>query len=258
MATVTALYRYPVKGLSGEVLARIDLTAGLGMPLDRRWAVARSADIFDPAQPKAQSKTRFLMLMKDERLAQLTTRYDDASGVLTVDGPQGLSERFDLSAASGRERLAARLKSHLELPDLEPVVVSAEGHKFTDISVVSPDKMNAISLINLASVRALEEAIGKPVDPLRFRANIYFDSAAPWEEFDWIDRKIRIGGAVAKVTMRTRRCPATEVDPVTARRDMDVPGELSRRFGHSDMGVYAEIVEHGGVSVGGDLGVLGV
>jgi uncharacterized protein YcbX len=89
---------------------------------------------------------------------------------------------------------------------------------------------------------------------LRFRANVYFRGETSWEEFDWMDREIRIGSVRARVAMRTTRCAATQVNPHTAERDCNVPKELQRAFGHADMGVYAEIVAAGEVRIGDPVG----
>ncbi len=72
----------------------------------------------------------------------------------------------------------------------------------------------------------------KPVDPARFRANIYLE------------------GARLRVTKPTQRCAATSVDSETAARDMNIPQALKRGFGHLDMGVYAEAVTGGQVATG--------
>ena len=243
------LYRYPVKGLSGEPLKSVTLLAGLGIPIDRSVAIARKPGLFDPAAPVALTKDKFLMLMRDEALARLITRYDEGSGILSVARPGAADARYALREDEGRRALAAFLRDHVG-GGLDPVVVAADGHQFTDISVVSPEKMRAISLINLASVGALAHAIAKPVDHRRFRANIYFDGVAPWAELDWVDREITVGAARLRITMRTRRCAATQVNPETAERDINIPGEIKRHFGHFDMGVYGEVIEGGAITRG--------
>jgi hypothetical protein len=140
---------------------------------------------------------------------------------------------------------------------LSPRLVNAKGHKFTDISVVSPEKMRAISIINLSSVRALEQAVGKPIDPLRFRANIYIDDVPAWAEFDWMEKRVSIGSAKARIVMRTRRCAATQVNPSTAERDLDIPKLIKQHFGHMDMGVYAEVSGDGVAAIGEPLFPVG-
>ena len=121
------------------------------------------------------------------------------------------------------------------------------GHAFTDI----PDK--AVSLIGLASVAELGVQAGMELDPLRFRANILFSGAAPFAELDWMEREVLLGGARLRVFRRTKRCAATEVNPATAERDAKPPKWLLEHYGHTDLGVYAEVLEGGRVAVGDAL-----
>ena len=107
-----------------------------------------------------------------------------------------------------------------------------------------------VSLINRASIAALEEAMGVPVDPLRFRANVYFDGAAAWTEHDWVESEIAIGAARLRVISPITRCAATQVNPATATRDLDIVTALGRAFGHINMGVYAEVVAGGEITPG--------
>ena len=95
--------------------------------------------------------------------------------------------------------------------------------------------------------------VGKPVERLRFRANIYVEGTRAWEEFGWVDREIAIGGVRLKVIDRIGRCAATNVDPATAERDMNLPNALQRAFGHADMGVYAKVIGGGRIAVGDAL-----
>jgi uncharacterized protein YcbX len=249
---ITRLYRYPVKGLSGEALESLELQADKGIMGDRAFAIARGVDVFDEAAPEAKSKLHFLMLAKDEALAALSTRYDAASGVLTVERSDSPPLSASLHTEDGRAELEAFFKTYLGKDDVAPRIVSAEGHKFTDISVVSPEKMRAISLVNLASVRALSDVVGREIDPRRFRANVYFDGVPAWDELNWTDRDIKIGQAEAHCVLRTKRCPATDVNPDTAARDINLPAEIRKHFGHFDMGIYAE-VRTSGLAKTGDV-----
>jgi GntR family transcriptional regulator/MocR family aminotransferase len=132
------------------------------------------------------------------------------------------------------------------LPTLRepPVLVRSRDGHFMD----KPD--NVVSLINLATVKSLERQWGVEIDPLRFRANIYVDGAKPWEEFDWVGKEIRIGGAVFAVDRKNGRCGATNVNPTTARRDLDIPSSLRATFGHKNLGVYLIVRDGGEVAVG--------
>ena len=103
-----------------------------------------------------------------------------------------------------------------------PRIVSAAGHTFSDMPA------RCLHIVNLATVRELERVAGRPVDPLRFRANVYVDGVEPWAESAWLGRDLGIGGARLSVFHRTQRCEATNVDPVSGARDMAIPAMLQR------------------------------
>jgi uncharacterized protein YcbX len=251
-ATLAAIYRYPVKGLSPEPLIRVALSRGECLPQDRRFAVALGTTRFDPQRPEWLPKTAFVMLMRDERLARLATRFDAATGLFSVeaDGRLVLSEA--IAAPEGGRRVAAFLEDFLEGAVKGPLrVVTAPGHAFAD----ARRKPNArtgqyVSLINLASIRALEAAVGEPVDPLRFRANCYFDGVPAWRELDWLGGEVGIGAVRLRPVAAITRCAATEVNPRTAERDLPVVAALERHFGHNLMGIYTEVVLGGDIAVG--------
>ncbi len=251
IGTVAGLARYPVKGLSAEPLAEIALTPGKGVPNDRVLAFARPGNEFDEAAPRPFPKTEFYVLARDAELARLATRYDDAADALVLNGTA-----FALSTPEGRTGAEAAIAEALGLPDGErPRLVRGGEHRFTDVSVVSPTFMNAISLINLASVAALGDAVTADVDPVRFRGNVMFDGWPAWSELELEGREIAIGETRLKVLLRTRRCAATTVNPATAERDLPVPRILSKTFGHPDMGIYAEVLDGGTIRVGDTVSV---
>jgi uncharacterized protein YcbX len=249
------MYRYPIKGLSAETLDRVALAPGQCLPQDRRFAIALPTTQFDPEHPTWLAKTHFIMLMRDEELARLHTRFDAANSRLTVerDGRQLLQAR--LSDPEGRAAVGAFFTDFLAGKVEGPLrVVEAPGHAFADARPkpnASTDKY--VSLINLASIAALEAAIGAPADPLRFRANLYFEGAPAWSELDWIGSEIAIGEARLRVISPITRCAATQVNPETAERDLDIVGTLQRRFGHNLMGIYAEVIDGGEIAIGDAL-----
>ena len=251
MRTIRQLYRYPVKGLSAEPLQDVALRAGEGVPLDRQWALTNGSWTFNAGSYVPRPKTDFIALMDHAALASLATRYDDADNCLHVTAPDGrkLSIDVDDAAACGElaRFIARHINARLEGP---PAFISGEGFRFTDVSVLSHGMMNAVSLINLATVREVGAALGKDIDPMRFRANIYMDGGAAWEESAWLDRELKIGGIRARVVMRTPRCAATNVNPVTAERDMTLPATMMERYGHRELGVYLQILEDGRIAPG--------
>jgi uncharacterized protein YcbX len=263
--TIAALYRYPVKGLSAEPLARVALAPRECLPQDRRFALALASTRFDPQRPEWLAKIHFAMLMRDEKLAQLHTRFEAMSGLFTAEHDGRIVLCETITAPEGRRRTGAFFTEFLgDAVDGPLRVVEAPGHAFAD----ARPKPNAstgkyVSLINLASLRALEQAIAAPlgspreprsrgagVAPLRFRANLYFDGAPEWAELDWLGRDVRVGAARLRGVAAITRCAATEVNPDTAERDLDIPGTLQRRFGHNLMGIYAEVLDGGEIAIG--------
>ena len=244
-ARVAALYRYPVKGLTPEPLESVRLSPGATVPLDRAWAIENGPTGFDPAAPRYLPKIRFLMLMRNERLAALDTRLDEATSTLTIlrDGKVVASGRLD--TADGRSAIEAFFDAY-EADELRgpAKVLSAPGFSFSDVAA------KVVSLINLESVHDLGARIGADVHPLRFRGNVYVENMPAWSEFDLLERTINLGGATLRGETRIVRCAATNVNPDTAERDMKLPVALHEHYGHSDCGVYLRVVEGGDVRVG--------
>jgi len=247
---VVGLYRYPVKGLSPESLTQADVPAGGTMPADRRFAIENGPGRFDPAAPRHLPKVTFLMLMRNERLAALKTRYDDAAETLTVERDGKRVAWGQLNSKLGRQLLEQFFAGYMR-GDLRgaPRIVEAEGHSFSDVSA------KCLHIINLASLRELERAAGRSIDPLRFRANVIVDGLPAWEEFKWLDKDVTIGGLTGSVFARTQRCDATNVDPSTAARDMSIPALLQRTWGHTDFGIYAKVTQGGTLRVGDAVAV---
>jgi uncharacterized protein YcbX len=244
-AQIASLYRYPVKGLSPEPLPHVVLRVGETLPADRRYAIENGPSGFDPAAPKWMVKAYFLMLMRDEWLAALHSHFDDASNVLTLRRNGAIAAQGNLETAEGRaaiERFFA--ESHAGAIKGPPKVLSSKGHSFSDVA------RKVVSIINLGSLRAIENIVGQPVHPLRFRANLYVEGWPAWHEFDLLDRTLAIGGVRLKVVKRITRCAAINVDPDTAARDLEIPQALMRRLGHNECGIYAEVIEGGSIAVG--------
>ena len=244
-ATIQSIYRYPVKGLSPQPLPRAAIPAGGTLPADRLYAIENGPTGFDPAQPAYFPKQRFLMLMRNERLAALNTDYDDASHILTIRHDGREVARGDLRTAEGRAGveafMAAFCADELNGP---PKVLFGGSHSFSDVA------KKVVSIINLASVAAVETLVGQPVDPLRFRANFYVAGWPAWHELDLLGRELTAGGVRLKVVKRIVRCAATNVDPQTGIRDLQIPPTLMKTYNHMDCGIYAEVIGAGDIAIG--------
>jgi uncharacterized protein YcbX len=253
---IEALRRYPVKGLSAEPLERMTLAPLLGVPEDRRFAIAHAATRFDPARPEWLHKTHFIMLMRDEKLAELTTRFDERSELLIVSRGATVVLRERITEAAGRRAIDGFFTEFLKetLPGPVRVVEAPGRHTFHDAKHKPGAAADVyVSLVNLASIEAVAAVAGVPVDPIRFRANVYHRGAPAWAEHAWQGSEIQLGKARLRVIAPIVRCAATSVNPLTAERDLNVPALLQREFGHNYMGVYGEVIAGGPVAVGDAL-----
>jgi uncharacterized protein YcbX len=250
---VTSIYRYPVKGLSAEKLPGTVLAPGQTVPADRLYAIENGPSGFDRAAPAYIPKNRFLMLMRNERLARLDTHFDDATHLLTVREGAREAARGDLRTPAGRQAIEAFFAGfcadELRGP---PRVLDAPGHSFSDVA------KKVVSIINLASVADIETLVGAPVDPLRFRANLYVQNWPAWREFELIGQVLSVGAqARLKVVKRIMRCAATNVEPGTGIRNLAIPATLTRSFDHANCGIYAEVIAGGPIAAGDRIEISG-
>ena len=166
------------------------------------------------------------MLMRHERLAALQTAFDERDRILTVrrDGEEVARGCVDTEA--GRAAIEDFFGSFMDgkISGKPNLVAAPVNHMFSD-------HMNPVlSVINLATIRDIERVVGKPVDPLRFRANLYVDGAPPWSEFQWVGGTLEIGSARLTATERIDRCAATTVKPGGGVRDINIPARPSARL----------------------------
>jgi uncharacterized protein YcbX len=254
-AQIQAIYRYPVKGLSAQAMPRVRLSVRSTLPADRLYAIENGPSGFDPATPAYLPKQRFLMLMRNERLAALHTDFDDATHVLTVSADSQEAARGDLRTEEGRAAIEQFFAAYCadELRGSPKILAGEGGHTFSNMKPghsFSDVAQKAVSIVNLASVAAVEAVLGVPVDPLRFRGNLYVSGWPAWREFELLGEEIAVGPARLKVVRRTKRCAATNVEPDTGIRDLNIPQTLMETFGHADCGVYTEVVGGGEIAVG--------
>ena len=247
-ARLVGLFRYPVKGLSPEPLQQVALSPGLEIPGDRRYAITRASTAFNPDAPVHLDKTKFLMLMRDERLAALTTFFDEASQTLVISRGQNLAIKGCLTNFEARAHLEHFFQHFMELPDEErPRIVDAPGHMFSD----APEKY--VSIISLETLRDFAARTNRSIEALRFRGNLYIDGLKAWEELDLIGKELSIGEARVTISRVTTRCAATNVSPLTAQRDMNIPKDLMKEYERNVLGVYATVTGAGTITLGDEV-----
>lgn len=238
--TVTYLWRHPIKSHGREALDTITLNAGQTMPGDRVWAVAHEASKADNSQ--WAPCPNFSRGAKAPALMAISSQTDPATGQITLTHPDRPALRFDPKTDEARFIDWVRpLMPHGRAASTHLVQVPGRGMTDTDYP--------SISIGNLATHRAISQKLGQDLSELRWRINIWLDGLAPWEEFDWVGKDIRIGGVRLAIREPITRCLATTANPETGARDADTLGAL-KSWGHQDMGVYAEVIESGDINLG--------
>ena len=160
----------------------------------RRSAIENGPSGFNPAAPAYLSKTHFLMLMKTERLAGLRTSFDQATHTLTIE-TLATEQRISAELHTGEGRaVIEHFFANYCAGELRgaPKFLHADGHSFSDLA------RKVVSIINLTSVAAVEDMVGAPVNPLRFRGNLYVCDWPAWYELDLVGKELGIGQARLK------------------------------------------------------------
>ena len=242
-ATVTEIWRHPIKSHGREKLESVTIATGGTIPFDRLWAVAHERSQADGSE--WVSCGHFCRVAKLPSLMAISAAFDEATGRITLRHPDVADITFepDTDGAAFLDWVNALA------PDdtLRPArLIKAQAQAFTDSDFPS------VTLCNRASHRAVEQRVGKPLSHLRWRGNIWIDGLAPWEEFDWDGRDIRIGETILRVRERTDRCKSTHSNPDTGKRDADVLSALGS-WGHQDFSVRAEVIQGGAIRTGDEV-----
>jgi len=238
LGRVSAIFRYPVKSMAGELLEVASL-GWHGIEGDRRFAFRRLAD-----------KTGFPWLSAS-KLPQLLLykpfRFDSKNGELVpthIRTPDG--KEYELQSDELREEISSRFGGAVELMNLK--------HGIFDEA--------AISVISLGTVHSVARESGRGVDLCdlrRFRPNVVIEtnSAEPFVEDSWIGRTLMFGEgnsgpvpqAAIGITMKDERCVMVNLDPDTAEKDSEVMKTVVR-MNENYAGVYATVVSAGELRVG--------
>lgn len=236
--TVASIWRHPIKSHGREELLRVQVTAGRCLPFDRKWAVAHdAAKLGDGAQ--WVPCTNFSRGAKAPKLMAISAAMDEGSNTVTLTHPAQPGLTINPDRADDHERFLNWVTALSPENRAQPARLVTVGRGMTDTDFES------VSFINMASHRAVEKAMDRELDPTRWRGNFLIEGFAPWEERDWIGKRIRIGEAEFEVREHITRCLATTANPATGERDADTLGALKANWGHQDCGVYAVVTKPG-------------
>lgn len=228
VATIKALFRYPVKGMRGESLDSVDLYWH-GLVGDRRFAFVNAQD--------SKSGFPWLTGRKKARMLQYTPTGDAESGALRVQTPAGSTH-------------------DLQSPDLLGEMEALYGAEASLVHLGRGcfDSM-PVSLISQATVDALTTGGGVVSDVRRFRPNILLDcgDAPAFVEEDWLGGLLVFGEGVDAPRLRLNRhnvrCVMVNLDPDTAVSTPDVLKHVTNTR-DAKAGIYASTEKIGNLRVG--------
>jgi hypothetical protein len=228
---VEALFRYPVKSMSGEPLEVADL-GWHGLDGDRRLAFRRMDDRSGFPWLSA-SKLPELILFAPQR------REPPVGGNLPthVRTPEG--EELPMFGEELATEVGRRHGSPVEMMYLNRGI-------FDEAS---------ISVITSTTVGEIGRLTAQHPDVRRFRPNILIASlrAVPFEEDEWVGGVLTFGenndAAAIGVTNRDERCSMVNFDPDSARPSAEVLKTIVR-VRDNKAGVYGTTIRRGRIAVG--------
>ncbi|SDE86459.1 hypothetical protein SAMN05421538_11320 [Paracoccus isoporae] len=240
MARLAQIWRYPVKAIGRERLKQVRLEAGATLPRDRNWAVLHSNSVERLGDGATLSdwlpKSAFLRGAAGPALQAVSGGLVD-DGKLAFSHPDCEDIVIDPADEADQERLIAWLAP------LWPERRGAPERLVTGPVALTDSPEPFVSINSLDSLSVLESKVGERLGVERWRGNLWIEGAEAFAEQDWIGREIHIGAARLVIREPIGRCAATAVDTETGEPDRDMVRALSDAFGHSNFGVYAEVLD---------------
>lgn len=226
VGTVVSLARYPVKGMAGEECEELRL-GWQGFAGDRRFAFLERG---------SRSGLPWLSPRRWPLLARYAARLvndDEPPVVFAPDGWSGVIWSEEL-----RERLERGSRKPLQVVQLYRGAFDAMP----------------VALISLASIAAVAEEYGQPLDPERFRGNIVVNGdGRAYPEEKWLGKTIGFGverdAPRLKIVRKDPRCSVVNIDPAAGTVDPNVLKAVVR-LRRNMLGVYGVVVRPGLVKMG--------
>ncbi|MDP8909717.1 MAG: MOSC domain-containing protein [Chloroflexota bacterium] len=249
----------PVKGLRLQHRDEVELDES-GVPGDRAFFVVDERGVMVSA-----SRLGPLVAVVPEHDAQaqtLSLRFpggEEAAGRVELGEPEsvrfyGLGLRVRPVRGPFSEALSRHCGRELRLVAAPP-----------ERPGVDRGRDGAATLVSVASLERLrvQAAAPEPVDPRRFRMTFGVDGLDAHEEDGWINRDVRVGDALLRVSGNVGRCALTTRQPETGVVDFKTLHHLQEYRGDVPtteplpFGVHARVLRPGRVRVGDTVALAG-
>lgn len=252
------IHRFPVKGFSGQRLDATQLEPGHGIAHDRRFAITNGSATNGEWMP---ARSFFINAVNDG-MQKFDLQFPNEENVITLAGAGGMEIRIvpdDPKSLVEANRQIAEFMAPVGLDDDRdpPRIVERAENAGSGNSGFWDFTDTPISVLNLNSLKSIEQRTGVEIDPRRFRANLVISGLPAWEEFGLLGTVLKVGDAELEVMRPAMRCPATSIDPDTGERDLTLPADLQEHFGHAFCAMYARVVKGGSIKTGDAVSLEG-
>ena len=244
MIKIENLFHSPVKSISFTESDSFNILKGKGIESDRIFAFVQNMDSSKIKNliedPKSRKLNNFITLKNTPELNKYNFTYIKDKLILKKQDEIIISIN---PLSDNEKKLLCEKVTQIITKDKPLDFLMDEKNPFFD---TMPD--NSISLINKKSINDFSKKISTDIEFERFRANIYIDGLAAWEERNWIGKTIKINNVDFVVSDEISRCSATNLRPSTDIVTINLPNELKKIYDHINMGLYLVPQQNGVIS----------
>ena len=242
MQNVESIHFFPIKGLQGFKLEESFLRENKLLINDRKFALTQSLN--EKNKISWLPKLHFKQLVNQPSLAK-------ARLALLSQNPltlkiEGFKEEFNLTHSAAKSAFSAAIANLTSpLEDTNLTLIEAKNGGLSDT------RHQWISVGTSASADRVISTFSIDKSYFRFRLNIWIKTSTPFEELNWVGRRAKIGEAELEFQSPVGRCNAINVSAETGHVTNEIlPEEMRANFGHSNLGIFAQVIKSGQISVG--------
>ena len=244
MIKIENLFYSPVKSISFTKSEFLNVLKDKGIQSDRIFAFVQNLDSISIKNlledPKFRKLNNFITLKNTPELNKYNFIYIKDKLILKKQDEIIISIN---PFSENEKKLLCDKINHIIIKNNKLDFLMDEKNPFFD---TMPD--NSISLVNKKSVTDFSMKILSDIEFERFRANIYIDGLAAWEERNWIGKTIKINNIDFIVSGEISRCSATNLKPSTDIVTINLPNQLKKTYDHINMGIYLVPLQNGVIS----------
>jgi uncharacterized protein len=241
---IVNLFYSPVKSISFTESQSLNVLKDKGLESDRIFAFVQNMDSSEIKNlledPKSRKLNNFITLKNSPELNKYNFTY--IKDKLTLKKQDKIIISINPFFENERKILCNKI-SQIIIKNKTLDFLMDKKNPFFD---TMPN--NSISLINKKSISDFSMKISTDIEFERFRANIYIDGLAAWEERNWIGKTININNINFAVSDEISRCSATNLKPSTDIVTINLPNQLKKTYDHINMGLYLVPQQNGVIS----------